>query len=251
MSAASRPPFRELVQVSMIAKARLTVIVACLCGAACLDRTRVNTRCEWTEPAGALDLSDWPQQRHLFADVELAEELAIRYADTVHKDRFGTEGHGGLIENGRFRDRCMATLVSAIASSHDLPLARVEQARARGYRDPRWDAGVLLSFGCLYALMAWAIVRAIARRFPVEDGWPALVAPLVASLPVALAAFQVFTLWGGGLEAIRLGNDHVSSYRAAKSPWPGHAALLSIAAAILFLAIAALHHVSRRSREYP
>jgi hypothetical protein len=206
-------------------------------------------RCEWSpETVRSLDLSDRAQQRHLYEDVQLAEELAIRYADGVHKERFGFEGHGGLIENGRLRDRCMAALMSTIAATHELPLERVSQARARGYRDPRWDLGVLLSFGCLYVFIAWAIVRTISRRFPVEDGWPAVVAPLLAAFPVGIAAFQVFALWGAGLEAIRLGNGHMSSYRAAKSPWPEHGAALSIAGATVFLMIAGLHYWRQERR---
>ena len=221
----------------------LVLVAISLCITGCLDRTRVNTKCEWPpESVRALDLNDWPQQRHLYADVELAEELAIRYADAVNKARTGYTGHGGLIDGGRLRDRCMASLTSAIAATHDLSVERVEQARARGYRDPRWDVGVLLSFACLYVFLAWMIVRAISRRFPADEGWPALAAPLLLSFPVSILAFQLFTLWGGTLEIIRLGNGHVSSYRAAKSPWPAHSATLLVAGVMVFLLVGGVHH---------
>jgi hypothetical protein len=218
---------------------------------ACLDRARVNARCEWDEQVvRTLDLNDWSQQRHLYEDVELAEELVIRYADAVYKERFGFEGHGGLIENGRLRDRCMAALMTTIDVTHNLPMERVEQARSRGYRDPRWDFGVLLSFAGLYGFIAWTVVGAMSRRFPVDDGWPALIAPVIASVPIGMAAFQLFTLWGGGLEAIRLGNGHVSSYRAAKSPWAGHGAALWIAGVTVFLLIAGIHYwLQKRHRQ--
>jgi hypothetical protein len=235
-----------------VTRSRLVVIVLSVCVTGCLDRTRVNAQCEWSpESTSALDLTDWSKQLHLYKDVELAEELAIRYADTVHKERFGFDGHGGLIENGRLRDRCMAALMSAIAARHDLPLGRVEQARARGYRDARWDLGVLLSFACLFGLFAWIIAWAISRRFPVDEGWPALITPLLASVPIGIAALQLFTLWGAGLEAFRLGNGHVSSYRAAKSPWPAHSAALLIAGVTVFLLIAGLHYwlETRRHRQ--
>ena len=209
----------------------------------CLDRTRINARCEWSrDSTGAIDLNDRTQQLHLYKDIEIAEELAITYADTTYKERFGYYGHGGLIGNGHLRDQCMATLMSTIAATHDLSLERVEQARAFGYRDVRWDIGVLLSFGCLYGLIAWTIVRRIARRFPVDEGWPAFVAPLLASVPVGTAAFGLFALWGGALEAFRIGNGHVSSYRAAKSPWPAHSAALVMAGIVVFLLIGGLHH---------
>jgi hypothetical protein len=228
----------------------LAVLVLPVCMVGCLDRARVNARCEWDEKSvQTLNLNDWSQQRHLYEDVELAEELAIRYADAAYKERSGFEGHGGLIENGRLRDRCMAAFMTTIAATHNLPLEHVEQARLRGYRDQRWDFGVLSSFACLYGFIAWMIVRAISRRFPVDDGWPALVAPLLASVPIGMAAFQLFTLWGGGLEAIRLGNGHVSGYRAAKSPWADHTAALWIAGVTVFVLIAGIHYWLQKRRQ--
>ena len=218
----------------------LAALAAAVAG--CLDRTRVNTTCQWTpERAGALDVAVWPQQRHLYADVEIAEELAIRYADAVHRERFGYGGHGGLIENGRLRDRCMATLLGAIASTHRLSLERVVRARERGYRDPRWDVGVVLSFVVLYGVAAWRILRSLSRRFSAEERWPAAIATVLLAIPVGILAYQLLALWGGALEAFRLGNGHVSSYRAAKSPWMGHGAALSAASAVLFLMLAGAH----------
>jgi len=75
--------------------------------------------------------------------------------------------------------------MDAVASVHELPLERVEQARARGYRDWRWDAGVLVSFACLYGVLVWIGGGVVVRRFPREEGLSALLIPLVASLPVA------------------------------------------------------------------
>jgi hypothetical protein len=230
-----------------MARSSILVVAVSVCMAGCLDRTRVNTECRWSaDDARPLDVQQWPQQRHLYEDVAIAEELAIRYADHVHKERFGSDAHGGLIEGGRLRDRCMATLVNAIANTHNLTPDRVEQARADGYRDTRWDAGVLLSFACLYGLIAWATVRTISRRIPVEDGWFALAAPLLASLPVGVAAVQLFALWGALWEVIRVGNGHISSYRSARSPWAAHLPALWVAAVLVFMAAASLRY--RRSR---
>jgi len=220
----------------------LAVVAMAICLTACLDRTRVNTLCQWNpETARPLDLNDWPQQRHLYEDVAIAEELAIQYADAVHMERFGFQGHGGLIEGGRLRDRCMASLVSAIAETHGITVERVEQARARGYREIRWDIGVLVAFLCFYLAAAWAIVGAISRRFPIDEGWPALIAPLVAAVPIGTAAFQLLSLWGAGLEAIRLGNGHISSYRSSAPLLSQHKGAFWIASVAVFVAIAALH----------
>jgi hypothetical protein len=234
-----------------VARSWLAVIVLSVCVSGCLDRTRVNEQCQWRpDSAGALDLTRANEQRHLYDDVELAEELAIRNADAIYKQRFGSYGHGGLIENGRLRERCMASLLSAVAAAHELRVEQVEHARARGYRDPRWDLGVLLSFGCLYGLLAWQIVRALSRRFPPDEGGEGLIASLLVSVPAGLTAFQLFMLWGGAFEAVRLGNGHVSSYRMARNPWPAHSGTLLIAGIMVFLLIAGLHHwrVSRHRR---
>jgi hypothetical protein len=230
-----------------MARSMLVAILLSVGAIACLDRTRVNNRCEWApEAARPLDTGDRDQQRHLYDDVAIAEEVAIRSADAVHKQRFGTDAHGGLIDGGRLRDRCMAGLMTAIAAAHDLPLDRVERARADGYRDHRWDAGVLLSFTALYGIIAWALVLALSRRVPVDDGWFALAAPALASLPVGLAAVQLFALWGAMWEVVRVGNGHISRYRSAQSPWAAHRAEVWAAAMAVFLVVALLRY--RRSR---
>jgi hypothetical protein len=216
-------------------------VVLLLCVVGCVDRTRVNTRCEWNPDAdGTLDLRDRQQERHLDDDVELATELAVRYADSMHKQLFGYEGHGGLIEGGRLRDRCMATLLSAIATAHEVPLNRVMQARTRSRRPLAWDASVMLSFLVFYVSISWVIARPISRRFPVDEGWPSLAAPVIASFGVSAAGSQLGGLWGTVMETIRVGNDHLSGYRGSWKPWDEHLVEIYVVGVILFLVTAAL-----------
>ena len=224
-----------------------SLAVVLLCLTACLDRARVNNKCEWS-PDGlrTLDLSNWPQQRHLYADVELAEELAIRYADAKYQERTGFYGHGGLIDGGRLRDSCMASLERSVAQAHGLTVQQVEQARVRGYRNPFWDTGVLLSFAGVYGLLAWLLARALSRRIPAEEGWLAVAAPMLVSLPISVLAYQFFAIWGGVLETFRLGNGHISSYRSAKPPWPQHSFALVIGGVVIFLIIAATQWLMAR-----
>lgn len=57
---------------------RLTPLVALmsLVAIGCVDRARVNSRCEWShETLGALRVNDPEHQRHLARDIELATEL--------------------------------------------------------------------------------------------------------------------------------------------------------------------------------
>lgn len=216
--------------------------------AACIDRSRVNARCEWNgEAVTTLDLTDRELESHLDRDVELATELAVRYADTVHGQRFGYDGHGGLIEGGDLRNRCMATLLAAVANTHDVSLDRVVAARARGRRPMIWDAMVIVLFALMYGGISWVIVRALARQFPAGDGWPALVAPSIASLGVSACGLPLFELWAMTLEMVRVGNDHLSGYRASWSPWDEHLAALYLGGILTFLAIAGFQYRRNRS----
>jgi hypothetical protein len=224
-------------------------VVVLLCVVGCVDRTRVNARCEWNPDAdGTLDLRDRQQERHLDDDVELATELAVRYADSMHKQLFGYEGHGGLIEGGRLRDRCIATLLSAIATVHKVPLDRVMEARTRGRRPLAWDASVMLLFAVFYVCISWVIARPISRRFSVDEGWPSLAAPVIASFGISAAGSQLGGLWGNVMEMIRVGNDHLSGYRASWNPWDEHLVEIYVAGVILFLLTAAVRYQLDRRR---
>jgi hypothetical protein len=68
----------------------------------CLERDRVNANCEWKSDTNfRIDPHNLAHQQHLVKDAQLAEDLAIRYADAEHKRFYGYEGHGGLIDHGR------------------------------------------------------------------------------------------------------------------------------------------------------
>ena len=81
----------------------------------CIDRSRVNTECEWMgDSAFPIEPQHADHQKHLVGDAHLAEELAIRHADAEHGRRFGVEHHGGLLDGGRFRGECLARMFRAI-----------------------------------------------------------------------------------------------------------------------------------------
>lgn len=221
----------------------IPALLLLLLGVGCIDRARVNARCEWSpEVAAVRNLGDRQMEQHLDSDVELATELAVRYADAVHKQRVGYEGHGGLIEGGDLRDRCMATLLSAIAMTHDVSLGRVVAARTRSRRPMAWDATVIVLFAVLYVGISWLIAGFLSRRFPADEGWPALAAPAIASLCISAGGLQLFDLWAVTLEMVRVGNDHLSGYRASWSPWDDHLIALYVAGIFIFLVTAGLHH---------
>src|SRR5437868_7115262 len=81
----------------------------------CLDRSRINKSCEWTgDSAFPIDWQNAAHRKHLVADAQLAEDLAIRHGDAEFNRLYGHEAHGGLLDHGRVVRECMARLVSAI-----------------------------------------------------------------------------------------------------------------------------------------
>lgn len=218
------------------------MILLALCSlAGCIDRTRVNGKCEWSpEAAGPLDLRIPEHEQHLYEDVELAEELAVRYADLVHKARGGYEGHGGLLDNHGVVNGCIESLLTVIATTHHIPLERVREARMRGHRHITWDATVIVTFGVLYVFVASRVVRLIFRRFQADERWPALAAIVLASFGVSAAGLFLGGLWSVALEMIRVGNDHLGS-RGLRIPWDNHLLEIYAAGLVMFWTVATVH----------
>ena len=80
--------------------------VLVVCCAACADRARVNSQCEWIAHSHA-NLDD---------DAVFAEDLAIRYADAHRGHRSGH--YEGPAEYEHAREQCMAALFDAVARSN-------------------------------------------------------------------------------------------------------------------------------------
>lgn len=165
----------------------------------CIDRARVNTRCEWTG------------RGTLLADAQLAEELAIRYADAEFNRQYGSDGHGGL--EGRTRNTCMARLVTAIEQHHGVAAAQIAEARAQ--RDPIFDAAAALSFVPLYVFGAAIAGRLLDRRFATERPAVKSIAAVLMSVAGSFLGLQVGQLWLGVWETVRVRNGHISVFRAA------------------------------------
>lgn len=185
----------------------------------CVPRDRFNKSCTWSdETRFPLDQSKPAHRAHLVEDAQLAEELAIRYADAESGRRFGVEHHGGLIDDGRVRGECLSRLFGAIENSHDVT---AEQVRvARGERSGVFDLAVVLMFLPIYSLGATIACRRLYRRFPSSEGGVALIATGLVSIPAAVLGLQGLRLWGALWEVVRVGNGHMTSIRAASySRW--------------------------------
>src|SRR5579863_2735026 len=186
----------------------------------CTRHAPLNSNCEWppeTSP-GALNPADPSQQRHLSDDAEFAEDLAIRYADAR---RGPHSGHfEGMPEYGYTRDRCMATLFTAIGNTHGITEEQVR--RSLGRRRTSIDLFVILSFVLLFGFCASLLTQRIVRRYPVGDGW---IRPVVMTTFTAVAASACGVLageqWSIMLESLRVWSGHLS-YRIQRIPWTQH-----------------------------
>ncbi len=209
----------------------------------CIDRSRVNADCEWTDDSTfRIDTRDPAQWQHLIGDAQLAEELAIRYADREYGRRWGYTGHGGLIDHGEPRNACMARLVARIEDDHGVSAAQV--TAARGQRNRTFDLAVALLFLPGYLVAATIACRAIRRRFLSDRRGIVLTATGFASVGASILGLQVFQLWLGVWEAVRVGNGHMSVFRLALyNRWSEHhLAAEIIGALILFWTVALLSY---------
>ena len=205
----------------------------------CVDGHRDNAGCEWVgDTTFPIETQNPAHQRHLIQDAHLAEGLAVRFADAEHKRLFGTEHHGGLIDNGRVVRECLSRMASEIASHHSVTGGQIEGARATRHRT--FDIAVGLLFMPLYWLAATVACRALTRRFSPDERHARMVATALTAVAVALLGCYAFVLWSMPWEGIRVGNGHIGGYRLAT--YRRHSlALVSGGAFLLFWLVALLH----------
>jgi hypothetical protein len=220
---------------------RLVIIslLLMICLAACARRDQRNANCQWQqETPVSLDLRNPEQQRHLNDDALLAEDHAIRYADSnnwrVPGQYIGNDAYG------QARDKCMEALFSTIAKNHGVTLEQVREAVGR--RSIRFDAAVLLFFAAFYFLLAYWLAQRVCRRFPFHEGWhAALITTVGASILVSFAGLLMLETFAVQTEIYRVGSDHLS-YRAFRIPWAHNREALFAGGLFLFWLAAALHH---------
>jgi len=207
-------------------------IVVTLSVIGCSMPPGMNDTCNWpTEPLRTQKQTD---QQDLVADVRIAEELAMRYAD-AHADSRGA--------HSRLRSECEAKLFDVLAQSHGVPLAKISQARQQLDR-AAWDAAVHLPLGVGYVAAAIFLARRIRRRFPRDEKIPAVVATLIASVAIGVVFVVLGHLWDGLIEMIRLGNTHMS-YRAERLGWREHSEKVFALAVLLFWCVVLASYQAR------
>lgn len=203
----------------------LVIVMIFVLGAGgCVRRDGRNSYCRWPGEAPNRQVS----ARHLSADAEFAEDLAIRYADS----HFGLHSPNPSETYGAERDRCMERLFEEIGNEHGVPVEQVSGSlgRNRAYV----DMAEVLPFALLYGLAAMMVARLIWGRYPPEDGYaPAITMAVFVSLLLAVGSTLFGELWNWFVEGHRIGNNHMS-YRADRLFWAKHRFELFAAALIIF-----------------
>ena len=214
----------------------LVIVMVFVLGAGgCVRRDGRNTDCRWPGETSNHAVS----ARHLSADAEFAEDLAIRYAD-VH---FGMKSPKKSEKYGAERDQCMARLFEEIGKEHGVPVAQV--SGSLGQNRASIDLAEVLPFALLYSFAAIVAARMIWCSYtPAKGGWAAgTTMTLFVSLVLAAGSTMLGELWNWFAEGSRIGNNHMS-YRAHRLFYAKHRLELFAAALVIFW-LAAIHAARR------
>ena len=116
------------------------------------------------------------------------------------------------------------------------------------HRNTILDVVVMLSFGLLYALVAYRLVVGIWRRFlPTEDAPLGIAATVVISPVASLLGLVMGDFWSSEAEALRVGYGHLVQ-RAARIPWGHHRPAIFTIGVLLFWALSWLRYREVRSK---
>lgn len=185
----------------------------------CVRREGRNSDCIWPEiNARALDLGRGGDARHLREDVELAEDLAVRYMDAQRQSQstqLRPERPPSEVLN-----TCRNSLLKQISTSHNVSPKEVVQFFGR--RSLAIDVTVIFPFFLLYALLAMLLAGWLLRRYPPEESMTAALAmSLLCSLAFGVGGLLLGEQWSITAENIRVGTGHLS-YRVDRLPWVQH-----------------------------
>lgn len=190
----------------------------------CVDHSRANSNCEWAgDTAFRIEVTDGRQWRHLVGDAQLAEELAVRYADArFYRWAFPvrTEASGPVqtsdthADNVRAQRTCLDRLGAVIENAHAVTAEEVEAAR--GARNPVFDTIVLLLFAPLYLSAARAVCLQFGTMLVAGTPRLRIIAVAIMSVSISALGLNAFFLWQKVMEGMRVGNpDGHFGYRAA------------------------------------
>ena len=183
----------------------------------------VSSTCTWVEDnSRQLNLENRADRSHLRDDAVTAEDVAIRWADT----------HFHLLPEWEARENeCMEALFEGVAKHHGVDVAVVRQYSVK--RDIVLDSAVVVSFGALYAVVAFIFAGRIQRRFSIgEPGY--WVMAFTMAMGISLAGVMTGMFWSIVIDEVRLGSGHLS-YRMDRILFRQHWAMLFVCGVAIFL----------------
>jgi hypothetical protein len=206
----------------------LLLVVA---GCGCINRPGMNLDCRWPpEDAFRIDLEDPVHLGHLLSDIEVADELTIRYRDEMGgrrpRPRLGIQFRTSSSPrpSNEWAEQCRSKLIQAIADHHAIRPEDIAAARPllanRGL-----DLPVTIPMLLLYGLLAPWGLRRVQARFAEDEPVARGVALFVVSIAIGAAIVAAGGLWSGVVEIIRVGNEHLAN-RAGLIAWPARAPIL-------------------------
>jgi len=212
--------------------ARPIVFVAVLLSSACIDASRVNSECRWTEASTAsLDLDRAADREHLRQDAQVAWEVGQRFADV----RYRHEPNSAR----PLLDSCRAAMRDSIIARHHVTRAEVGRAmRARLW----WVdiVAVFLPMVMVTVLVTWLLAREVERFMTRDVTW------LSFGAVIALMMTGLTQIWAMAVESWRLRNEHIAG-RGSVVPTVAHPAIALTAACVVVGATTA-YRLSRRRR---
>jgi hypothetical protein len=205
------------------------ILLAAMSLAACIDSSRVNDTCSWSDTlAGPLDLNTRAGREHLRIDVEVANELMVRYGDAHAAHRPDLQRP--------YRQRCITALSATISARHRVTALQIRAAE----QERNWWADaffVLLPMALLAVFVTSYVTRRIRQSFDDEDRAIAAVSAGVLAAVVAALSMAATNIWAFSVEGWRLRNGHVS-HRAFFIPIVTHAWACAGFAAVLCMSAA-------------
>lgn len=194
----------------------------------CIDRTRVNATCTWSDAAeGPLDLTVPADRAHLRVDAQIADELIVRYGDAHGPHRPDLQRP--------YRDQCARAMLDSVSGRHSISRAQFATAE----RDRVWWIDAVLVFLPMALIGAAAtdgVTRRICRSFDPEDRLLAGGSTMILAILIAGVMLAVTNFWSFWVEEWRLHDGHLSN-RAFLLPIITHAWACAITAVVICLTV--------------
>jgi hypothetical protein len=161
------------------------------------------------------------QPRSLLRDAEVAEDNAIRYADSVRGPHYA-----------QLRDQRMAEMFKMVAARDGVTEEQVRESLT--HRPAGVDLAAMLSFAAFYVCIAELVLRRVSSVAMI----------IYNSVVLSIGGVLLGEGWAILIEQLRLGTGHLS-YRMYRIPWSHHRVALLIAGAVLYWVVTIVRNLRK------